>query len=759
MQTEISEAGLVHLDHPFVNQIPDIDELFLSDNVSSGGPGHINSINAFCNRINTLAPKYIDKMKENDFKGWAFEAFGEFLMKTMGTDNRIGIWDYQRNADLDVGVDGFGLGINTRPATVQFKFRSGDYILTANDDDLSNFVASSWNDFNVDIHDTNNMLIVTTGLEVHAESMSKMLKNKVRVLHREHLRTLCDNADMFWFRFWQSMKQSRKIAVVKVQKTPRPHQLEALEAYKADANKKGKIVLPTGVGKTLIEAMIVKYEIEAVLADRFVPLIKVNASRILLCFQLFKEISDYLLSHNINARMVNFNSGHKDETDYVAALREVDMEYRQSLSTTNPYEVMDIYTECKRSGVPLIVISTYHSSEKLGLDGFLPDLTICDEAHNLVSDGFIGAARMPTKAIVFCTATEKYTESDQDIGMNNSEIFDEMIYTRSAKQMIDAGEMLPPFIHVVKAAEGQVIEIDKLDTDYRALFASISSAFLAHEMVVKSYSASPDTIGAKMLVVCRGQQDMIQMHECGLFDSFRKLNPSIHLYALSSEFGLYADGEMYNVPVDNVKKFKLVQALQKLGSNERAIIFHVDMIGEGIDVPGITGVMPFRNCEESKFVQNIGRAARLTSVDRKKFYSGEIPSIGQLLSDHPDFGEKVYVKPCCWVIIPTFFQDSEGFKDRFENIINSMRREYGWTPRQVVLNDNVRGLSEDEPMDMVNDKTKSRPHGMSGLAGFEHTLENLSDAERILLDERIRDFMILEEERLFNDGFLEDLEV
>ena len=39
-----------------------------------------------------------------------------------------------------------------------------------------------------------------------------------------------------------------------------------------------------------------------------------------------------------------------------------------------------------------------------------------------------------------------------------------------------------------------------------------------------------------------------------------------------------------------------------------------------------------------------------------------------------------------------FFQNSEGFKDRFETIINLMRREYGWTPKQVVLNDNVRGF-------------------------------------------------------------------
>jgi len=88
-----------------------------------------------------------------------------------------------------------------------------------------------------------------------------------------------------------------------------------------------------------------------------------------------------------------------------------------------------------------------------------------------------------------------------------------------------------------------------------------------------------------------------------------------------------------------------------------------------------------------------------------------------------------------------------------------MRREYGWTPKQVILNDNVRGLSEDEPMDMVNDKTKNKPHGRSGLVGFEHVLENLSDAEWILLDERTRDFIEQEKEYLFNEGVTEDFEV
>jgi superfamily II DNA or RNA helicase len=170
-----------------------------------------------------------------------------------------------------------------------------------------------------------------------------------------------------------------------------------------------------------------------------------------------------------------------------------------------------------------------------------------------------------------------------------------------------------------------------------------------------------------------------------------------------------------------MKKYKFLKRLKSMGAEEECIIFHVDMIGEGIDVPGITGVMPFRNCEMSKFVQNIGRAARLHKEDRKKFYKGEIK---------PSEVTK-YIKPYSWIIIPTFLVDSAGFADRFRGIIQKLRTEYGITKENVLI-DNI-----DNPHRIPKGEGDKKKHTKSGITGFEHDFEEMSCLEKIIFDEEV----------------------
>jgi len=175
-----------------------------------------------------------------------------------------------------------------------------------------------------------------------------------------------------------------------------------------------------------------------------------------------------------------------------------------------------------------------------------------------------------------------------------------------------------------------------------------------------------------------------------------------------------------------MKKYKLLRKLKELKPEEECIVFHVDMIGEGIDVPGITGVMPFRNCEMSKFVQNIGRAARLHTEDRKKFYKGDIK---------PSEPSK-YIKPYSWVIIPTFLVDSEGFADRFRSIIQKLRNEYGIT-KETVLISNVRGMDDDDKIDIENKLDKHKKHTLSDIDGFDHEFEMLTPVEKVVFNEEV----------------------
>jgi superfamily II DNA or RNA helicase len=724
-------TACVTLVHTFKDVMPDVDEFFQANTE----PGVITTVNSFTGRVNDLAEKYNLVIESNIFKGHSLELLAEFLIKFNAADNRIGIYDYcPIEGDDDFGADGVGVGENGNPATVQVKFRRGDWVLTANDDHLTNFVARSQNMNGVRMEDTKNMLIITTGLKVDERTMDNMLYNKVRVLNREALREMLDNRPEWWMKFWEAVKGSR---VGKANALPkislRNHQMEAVDVSVGTDLKNGKVILPTGTGKTVIESDIILQTINQLVAKGKVPVIKINASRILLCFQLFEEIFSYLNSYGVKACYVNFNSGTPDDHFYKTEMRKHGSGcFRELLSTTSPKAVKSSYEKCLQDKLPMLIFSTYHSAVKFSLSEVVPDLTIHDEAHNLVSNEFYRVARLETGKNLFFTATEKV--NDAGLGMDNEEYFGKIIYTKSPREMIEAGEMVAPHVHVVRAKKGIVVNMNKLDRDYEALFKSIADAFFAHQLKLNEESSDPSKLGAKILVVCRGQKDLEEMFETKVFEMFRKQYPNIHLFALSTDFGLYNgdDAEpMTKSPVTSSKKFKFLNKIKKLGSAEKAIIFHVDMIGEGIDVPGITGVMPFRNSEVVKFVQNIGRASRLHPEDRKKIYADEID-----VSDRTK-----WIKPRSWVIIPEFLESSEGFSDRLRGIIHLLRNDYGYIPRQDTFIDNVRGLEEDEPIDKDNKKDKNSPHADSGLREFDHEFETPTEAvsltEKIIFDDGV----------------------
>jgi len=718
----------IQLNHPFVNICPDIDSFFKVD--KAGNPT-IFTINAFCDSNKKEAKKHAAQLGlngENEYKGSMLELFVEYMIKTGAEDNRIGIYDYEPTLEDDFGVDGSGLGENGNPATVQAKFRRGDYTLYANEDHLSNFLTSSWVDYNVLLEDDKNMLIVTTGQKVDERSLETMLKGKVRVLNREDLRNMFDNKSEWWIRFYESVKGSQ----IQKDTTPplilRDHQQEAVDVVMENGDK-GKIILPTGVGKTIIEAEIISKTIKKCKKEGDAsPVIKVNASRILLCFQLFHDMLPRFLHHKIEAKYVNFNSGQfKDDSKLSALMRKEGMQYRKIESTTSTRRLKKIYKQCKKEGIPLIVFSTYHSAEKFAEAKLPVKLTINDEAHNLVSNNFHRVAELPTERNFFFTATEKVTDTKDGYGMNNETTFATTIYSKSAREMIAAGEMVAPALHIVRSSNRR-----QLDDDFGMMFESISEAFFAHERKIKALSCSPSDIGAKILVVCRDQMALQEMFKTNEFKQFRLDNPDINVFALSSDFGIYNNGEYEQKQVTNIKKHHLLKDMKAMGNNEKALIFHVDMIGEGIDVPGITGVMPFRNCDLVKFLQNLGRGTRLHPLDRARYYAGEIEPLNS--SSNVDMDTCEWIKPFTWLIIPSYMIDTDGMESRFTKMIKQLRSEYGYIPQQHTVINNGKGLSDEDDIDVVNIKSKAKKQQDSGIDGFDHEFEKVSAIERIIYD-------------------------
>jgi len=676
-----------------------------------------NTINSFCSKIERLSNK--TTLDPNVFKGDVLELFTEYLIKTRGSDNRIGINEYkliQESKQQDLGVDGYGIGANLKPATVQVKYRHHDYELSNNEDHLSNFLVQSWTAFKVDMTDTMNMLIITTAQDVHYHTMNNMLQGKVRVLHRNHLKSLVDNDDYFWTDFYNSIKESISIPVVKPQKMVlRPHQQEAITAIIKDHNGKGQVILPTGTGKTVIEAETIAQHI---LQSSQPQTIKVYASRILLCFQLIKEIQDYLLASNIDVDLINFNSGNLQDTEYIKRYVENGFAGRKVESTTSNLELKNVVMKSHANNKSIIIFSTYHSGVNSHRDDLPINLSIFDEAHNTVNEEFRDVVDLPSEKTFFFTATQKFTDSDTGFGMNNEIRYDDIIFQKTPYEMIEAGEICRPYIHIVKT---DIQRPGGLNDAPDAIVHSIFSAFFEHEAIIKQQSYNPDELGAKIIVAVEGQNILKAIMKSDEMNDYRRNHPHIHIGAISSEYGIFYDGVHNDGAVTNMAKHEFLQQIKALKNNDSCIIFHVDMIGEGIDIPGITGVMPFRNQNVIKFVQFLGRSMRLHPMDKSRFYKGEI---------NPNDVSK-YIKPYAWVIIPDFLQNSPDFEDRYKQIVRNMKYHYGFKPSEMVLYGNKFGLNTGTNIQTVNQPNSGNIFTQVGMVNYEHELESLKDDDNI----------------------------
>jgi len=182
----------IELNHPFISRAHNLKELL----------ENCYKLSTFCSRLEKFSLLFPDRYDPDKYKGDGFELLVEALIKMSPVDNRIGISDYVIvKENEDKGIDGRGVGIDGKTATVQVKYRSDTtQVLTANKDHLSNFVMTSIFD-GVDKDSFNNMLIITTAEGLHHFTDNEMFLGKVRCIGYKQMRELLDNNVLFWDKF------------------------------------------------------------------------------------------------------------------------------------------------------------------------------------------------------------------------------------------------------------------------------------------------------------------------------------------------------------------------------------------------------------------------------------------------------------------------------------------------------------------------------------------------------------------------------
>ena len=177
-----------------------------------------------------------------------------------------------------------------------------------------------------------------------------------------------------------------------------------------------------------------------------------NAPRIILTYQLLKEVFWFLTQSGIEARYMFVHSGGKVEERELEEIRieanseGYDIPFSEIGSGTSVDGIIDMMHKAKDDDLPLVFFSTYNSAHKIeqARKKFTkqPFTTVLnDEAHYLVQEQFHDILTTLTSSrCYFFTATTKYTPSDKGRGMNNVELYGEILYSMTPREAIDLGK-------------------------------------------------------------------------------------------------------------------------------------------------------------------------------------------------------------------------------------------------------------------------------------------------------------------------------
>ena len=242
------------------------------------------------------------------------------------------------------------------------------------------------------------------------------------------------------------------------------------------------------------------------------------------------------------------------------------------------------------------------------------------------------------------------------VKVDNKELFGEVIYSKLPIEMIYAGEILRPRMHLID------IPVDENLTDDNTLNMDVNaiiSAFTQHRSVCN--------IAPKILITTKGSEHQNDIVNHIRFQEFLSTRPNLKVFDITSE---------YKPRINNiiVKRSEFFKQLRNMTDTDEAIILHIRILTEGIDVPGITGVMLMNNPTLSQFLQNLGRATRLHKIDRIKLYAGTMK---------PDELKK-FVKPYAYVIVPKYGFLGAEINQGVRTMIQALRK-YDFNPIEHII--------------------------------------------------------------------------
>jgi predicted helicase len=357
-----------------------------------------------------------------------------------------------------------------------------------------------------------------------------------------------------------------------------PYQQRALDAVQKAI--RGSVYIPTGGGKTVV---MMEDARQRVLNAQEPMTFVVVAPRILLANQLCSEFEEYLKDQNVAYMHV-----HSGETHHQ--------------SSTRPAVIAEYNDTAIGSGKHQFIFTTYNSIQRVNESEINIDVVYFDEAHHCVKpSNFVGIAHTSAVAdnAYFFTATPKFNNSKES--MNNTDVYGNNIISIPAKELIEAGSIIPPR---VVPYEAQTIRTKE------------NAPFVDAENVVGILSEISDCDAPKVLVAAPSTKVIWAMFtESDLLQQLNDMGYTI--MHITSKHGAYIDKT-------KVSREVFFQKMNDFGADpdKKFIVFHYSILSEGINVQGLTHCIMLRNLPLIEMAQTVGRVIRMHRDDRKAIADG-----------------------------------------------------------------------------------------------------------------------------------------
>jgi superfamily II DNA or RNA helicase len=346
----------------------------------------------------------------------------------------------------------------------------------------------------------------------------------------------------------------------------RPHQERAVAAMLEHI--KGQIIVPTGGGKTL--KMI--YDAIRQFLSETPQTIVVVAPRILLAEQLSAEFLEFIT----NAKVFHVHSG---ETHHE--------------SSTRPYEIRQWVDA--NAGNHKLIVTTYNSLSRLQVAEIDVDTIYFDEAHNSVQRHFFPATEhfsANARRCYFFTATRKTSLTPSKPGMNDVDVYGNIICRVSAPELVDGGYIIAPKIVAKK-------------------FDVLAPKQVTAECDSGNLTETLDDIDCKKILVCvKSAKQLINL--MSHTDCAAQLHQRGYSYLyITSKTGAIIDGKKVNREVF----FDTLNAWGR-DPNKKFVCLHRSILSEGINVSELEAVVFLRNMDVIEMTQTIGRVLRLGGKEK-----------------------------------------------------------------------------------------------------------------------------------------------